>query len=57
MDKKEKAAMIYVHGGGGFKGVGITTVDLFENVANGTNIVIFAMNYRMAPKYKMSQTK
>jgi len=53
--KKSKAALIYVHGGGGVIGIGVQPAGLLDSIATGNDIVVFSMNYRVAPIYKMPQ--
>ena len=52
LGKTGKKAMVHVHGGNGFLGVGIQNTNLFNHIAQNTDTVIFSPSYRLSPRFK-----
>ena len=50
--KKDRKAMVHIHGGCGFMGAGISNLKLYEAISKDTDTVIFSPRYRLTPKFK-----
>lgn len=51
--KKGLAAMVYVHGGGGFSGNGLSSGLVMSRLAAEKDLVVVSMDYALAPFAKM----
>ena len=51
-NKKDRKAMVHVHGGSGFMGTGFQNLPLFDEISKNTDTVIFSPRYRLTPTFK-----
>ena len=50
--KTGRKAMVHVHGGNAFSGVGLQNMKLFNYVVQNSDTVVFSPNYRLTPRFK-----